>query len=218
MFVWLVEWPVSCRYWPCTIVRVFFSTPFHTKRATFSVCGAHCGACSARILRKFSLNVHALCMRRCWGGFGGVGLPLLQIVFWCTCVLQLPSVWSKEASVLAHQGVQEGSGTCNFFSNGYCSQVLCMWTGVVALGAGLRHDEVAYRHLSFGSCRCVSASFSIHTQCFCAIWRQLLPRFHNPLVFTCSAYYAGIAPCEYASSYVAFGLAFSIQGASRCPK
>ena len=31
LFVWLVEWPVSCRYWPCTIVRVFFSTPFYTK-------------------------------------------------------------------------------------------------------------------------------------------------------------------------------------------
>ena len=74
LFVLLVELPVSGRYWPCTIVRVFFFAPFHTKRATFSVCGAHCGACSARILRKFSLNVHALCVRRCWGGFGGVGL------------------------------------------------------------------------------------------------------------------------------------------------
>ena len=74
LFVLLVELPVSGRYWPCTIVRVFFFAPFHTKRATFSVCGAHCGACSARILRIFSLNVHALCMRRCWGGFGGVGL------------------------------------------------------------------------------------------------------------------------------------------------
>jgi len=126
LFVLLVELPVSGRYWPCTIVRVFFFAPFHTKRATFSVCGAHCGACSARILRKFSLNVHALCMRRCWGGFGGVGLPLLQIVFWCTCVLQLPSMWSKEASVLAHQGAQEGSGTCDFFSNGNCGQVLCI--------------------------------------------------------------------------------------------
>jgi len=90
LFVLLVELPVSGRYWPCTIVRVFFFAPFHTKRATFSVCGAHCGACSARILRKFSLNVHALCMRRCWGGFGGVGLPLLQIVFsaraFCSCL------------------------------------------------------------------------------------------------------------------------------------
>ena len=89
-FVWLVEWPVSCRYWPCTIVRVFFSTPYHTKWAIFLVFGARCGACSARILRKFSLNVHALCMRRCWGGFGGVGLPLLQIVFsaraFCSCL------------------------------------------------------------------------------------------------------------------------------------
>ena len=41
------------------------------------------------------------------------------------------------------KGVQEGSGTCNFFSNGYYGQVLCMWTGLVALGAGLRHDEFA---------------------------------------------------------------------------
>ena len=49
----------------------FFSTPFHTKRATFLVLGARCGACSARILRKFALNVHALCMKRCWGGFCG---------------------------------------------------------------------------------------------------------------------------------------------------
>jgi len=55
--------------------------------------------------------------------------------------LHLPSVWSKEASVLAHQGVQERSGTRNFFSKGYYGQVLCMWTGVAALGAGLRHGE-----------------------------------------------------------------------------
>jgi len=40
--------------------------------------------------------------------------------------LQLHSVWSDEASVLAHQGVQEGPGTCNFFSNGYYGQVMCM--------------------------------------------------------------------------------------------
>jgi hypothetical protein len=79
---------------------------------------------------------------------------------------------SKEASVLAHQGAQEGSGTCNFLSNGYCSQVLCMWTGVVELGAGMCHDEVAYRHLSFASCRCFSVIFHSHakyTQCFCAV-------------------------------------------------
>ena len=30
---------------------------------------------------------------------------------------------------------------CNFLSNGYYGQVMCMWTGLVALGAGLRHDE-----------------------------------------------------------------------------
>ena len=63
LFVWLVEWPVSCRYWPCTIVRVF-TTPFHTKRATFFVFGARCGACSARTLGKVALNVHSLCMGR----------------------------------------------------------------------------------------------------------------------------------------------------------
>jgi len=58
--------------------------------------------------------------------------------------LQLPSVWSDEASVLAQQGVQEGSGTCNFFSNGYYGQVMCTWTGLVALGAGLRHNEAGW--------------------------------------------------------------------------
>jgi len=134
-----------------------------------------------------------------------------------TCVLQLPSIWSKEASVLPHQGVKEGSGTCSFFSNGYYGQAMCMWTDLVALGAGLRHDEVAYRHLSFASCRCFSVVFSIHKSNTCkaihktntciafVLWRQLLPRFHNPLVFTCPRYYVGIAPCESASSYVAFG-------------
>jgi hypothetical protein len=145
-------------------------------------------------------------------------VAIAALRFGLTCVLQLPSEWSKEASVLAHQGVQEGSGTCNFFSNGYCGQVLCTWTGAVALGAGLCRDEVAYRHLSFASCRCVSVVFSPDTRNAFVLWRQLPPRFHNPLVFTCSTYYVGIAPCDYASSYVAFGLAFSIQGASRCPK
>jgi len=36
-------------------------------------------------------------------------VAIVALRFGCTCVLQLPSVWSKEASVLAHQGVQEGS-------------------------------------------------------------------------------------------------------------
>ena len=58
----------------------FFSTPFHTKRATFFDFGARCGACSARILGKFVLNVHSLCIRRRWGDFGGVWLPLLHFV------------------------------------------------------------------------------------------------------------------------------------------
>ena len=78
----------------------------------------------------------------------------------------------KGGLFLAHQGIQEGSGTCNFFSNGYCSQVLCMWTGVVELGAGMCHDEVAYRHLSFASCRYFSVIFhsqAKYTQCFCAV-------------------------------------------------
>jgi len=34
-----------------------------------------------------------------------------------------------------------GSGTCNFFSNGYHGQIMCMWTGLAALGAGLRYDD-----------------------------------------------------------------------------
>ena len=69
-------------------------------------------------------------------------MPLLHFVSgaraFCSC---LTSGQMRQASVLAHQGVQEGSGTCNFFSNGYYGQVMCMWTGLVALGAGLRHDE-----------------------------------------------------------------------------
>jgi len=79
-----------------------------------------------------------------WFWWGVVAIVALR--FGCTCVLQLPYIWSDEASVLAHQGVQEGLGTCNFFSNGYYGQVMCIWTGLVALGAGLRHDEFAYRH------------------------------------------------------------------------
>ena len=43
--------------------RVFFNALSHEK-ATFFVFGARCGACSARILGKIALNVHALCMRR----------------------------------------------------------------------------------------------------------------------------------------------------------
>jgi len=40
MFVWLVEWPVSCRYWPCTIVRVFFRRPFTRKGHIFCLWGS----------------------------------------------------------------------------------------------------------------------------------------------------------------------------------
>jgi len=80
------------------------------------------------------------------GWFWWSVVAIVALRFRCTCVLQLPSVWSKEASVSAHQGVQEGPRTCNIFSNGYYGQVLCMWAGVAALGAGLHHDEVAYRH------------------------------------------------------------------------
>ena len=40
LFVWLVEWPVSCRYWPCTIVRVFFRRPFTRKGHIFCLWGS----------------------------------------------------------------------------------------------------------------------------------------------------------------------------------
>ena len=59
-----------------------------------------------------------------------------------------------------------------------------MWTGLVALETGLRNDEVAYRHLSFASCRCFSVAFSIHrpnTRNAFVLWRQLLPRFQTLL-------------------------------------
>jgi len=75
------------------------------------------------------------------GWFWWSVVAIVALRFGCTCVLQLHSVWSDEASVLAHHGVQEGSGTCNFFSNGYSGQAMYMRTGLVALGAGLRHDE-----------------------------------------------------------------------------
>ena len=76
------------------------------------------------------------------GWFWWSVVAIVALRFGCTCVLQLHSVWSdEEASVLAHHGVQEGSGTCNFFSNGYSGQAMYMRTGLVALGAGLRHDE-----------------------------------------------------------------------------
>ena len=187
--------------------RVFFDALSHKKGHIFGLRGS--------LWRVFGSNTEKKCTERScfmyekvlrW--FWWSVVPIVALHFGRTCVLQLPSVWSKEVSVLANQVVQEGSGACNFFSNGYCGQVLCMWTGVVALGAGLRHDEVAYRHLSFASCRCFSVVFSIHTpntRNACVLWRQLLPRFHNPPVFTCSKYYVGIAPCESASSYVAFG-------------
>ena len=141
------------------------------------------------------------------GWFWWSVVPFVSLHFGRTCVLQLPSVWSKEASVLANQGVQEGSGACNFFSNGYCGQVLCMWTGVAALGAGLRHDEVAYRNLSFASCWCFSVIFHSHaryTQCFCAV-ATAAAEVSQPSCVHSSKYCVGIAPYESASSTVAFG-------------
>ena len=42
--------------------RVFFDALSHGKGHIFAF-GARCGACSARILGKFALNLHALCMR-----------------------------------------------------------------------------------------------------------------------------------------------------------
>ena len=66
------------------------------------------------------------------GWFWWSVVAIVALRFGYTCVLQLPSAWPNEASVLAHQGVQEGSGTCNFFSNGHYGRVMCMWTGLVA--------------------------------------------------------------------------------------
>ena len=183
LFVWLVEWPVSCRYWPCTIVRVFFFDALSHKTG-------HIFGLRGSLWRVFGSNTEKTCTERSFfmyekalGCFWWSLVPIVALHFGRTCVLQLPSVWSKEASVLAYQGVQEGSGACNFFSNGYCGQVLCTWTGAVALGAGLCRDEVAYRHLSFASCWCFSVVFSIHTpntrNAF-VLWRQLLLRFSQP--------------------------------------
>ena len=67
------------------LVACFFFTPLHTKKVMISVSGARCGACSARTLRKFALNVRALCMRRFWNGFDGVWLPL-SLFLLHTCV------------------------------------------------------------------------------------------------------------------------------------
>ena len=160
LFVWLVEWPVSCRYWPCTIVRVFFQRPFTRNGHIFCLWGS--------LWRLFGSNTGGIFIERpCFmyekvmGWFWWSVVAIVALRFGCTCVLQLHSVWSDEASVLAHQGVEEGSGTCNFFSYGYYGKVMCMWTGLVALGAGPRHDEFAYRHLSFASCRFFSVVFSI---------------------------------------------------------
>ena len=124
--------------------RVFFDALSHEMGHIFGLWGS--------LWRVFGSNTEEICTERsCFmyekvlGWFLWSVIAVVALRLERTCVLQLPSVWSKEASVLAHQGVQEGSGTCNFFSNGYCGQVLCMWTGVAALGAGLRHDEVVQK-------------------------------------------------------------------------
>jgi len=69
-------------------VHVVFFYPL-TKKAVISESGARCGACLARTLRKFALNVRALCMRRSWDGFDGVCLPLSRF-FSAHVRLQLP--------------------------------------------------------------------------------------------------------------------------------
>ena len=75
-FVWLAERPRLESIGTENVRSRFFFTPFRTKKVIISVSGARCGACSARPLRKFALNVRALCMRRCWDGFDTVWLPL----------------------------------------------------------------------------------------------------------------------------------------------
>jgi len=120
--------------------RAVFNALSHEKGNIFCRWGSlwHLfGSNTEDICTERSCFMYEKVMGWCWWSV----VAIVALRFGCTCVLQLPSVWSKEASILAHQGVQEGSGTCNFFSNGYYGQVLCMWTGSVALGAGLRHDE-----------------------------------------------------------------------------
>ena len=126
LFVWLVEWPVSCRYCSCTIVRVFFFDALSHKKG-------HILGLRGSLWRVFGSNTEKKCTERScfmyekvlrW--FWWSVVPIVALHFGRTCVLHLPSVWSKEASVLAHQGAQEGSGTCDFFSNGNCGQVLCI--------------------------------------------------------------------------------------------
>jgi len=54
LFVWLAEWPVSCRYWPCTIVRVFFQRPFTRKGPHF----LSLGLVVAPVRLEYRRNLH----------------------------------------------------------------------------------------------------------------------------------------------------------------
>ena len=105
--------------------RVFFGALSHEKGHIFGLWGS--------LWRVFGSNTEEIFAGRSrfiygkvLGWFWWSGVAVVTVRFECTCLLQLPSKWSKEASVLAHQGAQEGSGACNFFSNGNCGQVLCI--------------------------------------------------------------------------------------------
>ena len=85
--------------------RVFFNALSHEK-ATFLSLGS--------FWRLFGSNTGENCTgRSCFmhekvmGWFWWSVVAIVALRFGCTCVLQLPSVvvWSKEASVLAHQSV-----------------------------------------------------------------------------------------------------------------
>jgi len=123
-----------------------FRRPFTRKGPHFLSLGlACCGVCSARIPGEICTERSCFMYEKVMGWFWWSVVDIVALRFGCTCVLHLSSVWSKKASVLAHQGVQEGSGACIIFSNDYYGQVLCMWTGgwtgVAALGAGLHHND-----------------------------------------------------------------------------
>jgi len=88
--------------------RAVFNALSHEKGNIFCRWGSlwHLfGSNTEDICTERSCFMYEKVMGWCWWSV----VAIVALRFGCTCVLQLPSVWSKEASVLAHQGVQEGS-------------------------------------------------------------------------------------------------------------
>ena len=92
LFVWLVEWPVSCRYWPCTTVRVFFFNALSHEKATFF-------CLRGSLWRLFGSNTGENCTERScsmyekvMGWFWWSVVAIVALRFGCTCVLScIPS-------------------------------------------------------------------------------------------------------------------------------